>query len=94
MGIIGWVVLGSLAGALAKMLLPGDDPGGFIMTTIIGIVGALIGGVVAKALGFGDPIDEFFDLSTWVAAIIGSIVLLLLYRAVSGRGRRRGRLAV
>jgi uncharacterized membrane protein YeaQ/YmgE (transglycosylase-associated protein family) len=50
--------------------------------------------VVAKALGFGDPIDEFVDLSTWVATIIGSIVLLLLYRAVSGRGRRRGRLAV
>ena len=94
MGIIGWVVLGLLAGALAKMLLPGDDPGGFIVTTIIGILGALIGGVVAKALGFGDPIDEFFDFSTWVAAIIGSIVLLLLYRAVSGRGRRRGRLAV
>jgi uncharacterized membrane protein YeaQ/YmgE (transglycosylase-associated protein family) len=94
MGIIGWVLLGLLAGALAKMLLPGDDPGGFIVTTIIGIVGALIGGAVAKALGFGDPIDEFFDFSTWVAAIIGSIVLLLLYRAVSGRGRQRGRLAV
>jgi uncharacterized membrane protein YeaQ/YmgE (transglycosylase-associated protein family) len=94
MGIIGWVVLGLLAGALAKMLLPGDDPGGFIMTTIIGVVGALIGGVIAKALGFGDPIDEFFDFSTWVAAIIGSIVLLLLYRAVAGRGRRGGRLAV
>lgn len=94
MGIIGWVVLGLLAGALAKMLLPGDDPGGFIVTTIIGVVGALIGGVVAKALGFGDPIDEFFDFSTWVAAIIGSVVLLLLYRAVAGRGRGRSRLAV
>jgi uncharacterized membrane protein YeaQ/YmgE (transglycosylase-associated protein family) len=87
MGIIGWIVLGILAGIIAKALLPGDDPGGFIITTVIGIVGALLGGFVAQALGFGDPIDEFFDISTWVAAIIGSIVLLLIYRAVIGRRR-------
>ena len=86
MGIIAWIVLGLLAGILAKALLPGDDPGGFIITTIIGIVGALLGGLVARALGFGDPIDEFFDISTWIAAIIGSIVLLVAYRAVAGRG--------
>jgi uncharacterized membrane protein YeaQ/YmgE (transglycosylase-associated protein family) len=94
MGIIGWVLLGLLAGALAKMLLPGDDPGGFIVTTIIGIVGALIGGAVAKALGFGDPIDEFFDFSTWLGAIVGAIVLLLIYRALTGgMSRSRGRTA-
>ena len=87
MGIIGWILLGILAGIIAKALLPGDDPGGFIITTIIGIVGALLGGFVAQALGFGDPIDEFFDISTWVAAIAGSIVLLLIYRAVTGRRR-------
>jgi uncharacterized membrane protein YeaQ/YmgE (transglycosylase-associated protein family) len=86
MGIIAWIVLGLLAGILAKALLPGDDPGGMIITTIIGIVGALLGGLVAKALGFGDPIDEFFDISTWIAAIIGSIVLLVAYRAIAGRG--------
>jgi uncharacterized membrane protein YeaQ/YmgE (transglycosylase-associated protein family) len=86
MGIIAWIVLGLLAGILAKALLPGDDPGGMIITTIIGIVGALLGGLVAKALGFGDPIDEFFDISTWIAAIIGSIVLLMAYRAIAGRG--------
>ncbi len=85
MGIIGWILLGLLAGVIAKAILPGDDPGGFIVTTIIGIVGAVLGGLIAKALGFGDPIDEFFDLSTWLAAIIGSIVLLLIYRAVAGR---------
>jgi uncharacterized membrane protein YeaQ/YmgE (transglycosylase-associated protein family) len=85
MGIIGWILLGLFAGALAKLLLPGDDPGGFIITTIIGVVGALLGGFIAKALGFGDPIDNFFDLSTWVAAVIGSIVLLVAYRAIAGR---------
>ena len=90
MGIIGWIVLGLLAGMLAKLFLPGDDPGGFIVTTVIGIVGALLGGLIAKALGFGDPIDEFFDFSTWVAAIIGAIVLLLGYRLVVGRDRHGG----
>jgi uncharacterized membrane protein YeaQ/YmgE (transglycosylase-associated protein family) len=85
MGIIGWIFLGLFAGILAKFLLPGDDPGGIIITTIVGIVGALIGGFVAKALGFGDPIDEFFDISTWIAAIIGAMALLFIYRAVAGR---------
>jgi uncharacterized membrane protein YeaQ/YmgE (transglycosylase-associated protein family) len=88
MGIIGWILLGLLAGVIAKAILPGDDPGGIIVTTIIGIVGAILGGLVARALGFGDPIDEFFDVSTWLAAIIGAIVLLVGYRLVVGRGRR------
>ena len=87
MGIIGWIVLGALAGALAKAILPGDDPGGIFITTIIGIAGALLGGLVAGLLGLGDPLDEFFDISTWIAAIVGSIVLLLIYRAVMGRRR-------
>jgi uncharacterized membrane protein YeaQ/YmgE (transglycosylase-associated protein family) len=85
MGIIAWIFLGLLAGVLAKFLLPGDDPGGIIITTIVGIVGAILGGFVAKALGFGDPIDEFFDISTWVAAILGALALLVGYRAVAGR---------
>jgi uncharacterized membrane protein YeaQ/YmgE (transglycosylase-associated protein family) len=89
MGIIGWIILGLLAGIIAKAILPGDDPGGIIVTTLIGIAGAFIGGLITKALGFGDPIDEFFDLSTWLGAIIGSIVLLLIYRMVVGRGRSR-----
>ena len=88
MGIIGWIILGLLAGALAKAILPGDDPGGIIITTIVGVVGALVGGFVAKVLGFGDPIDEFFDWSTWLAAIIGAIALLLIYRAIVGRNTR------
>jgi uncharacterized membrane protein YeaQ/YmgE (transglycosylase-associated protein family) len=93
MGIIGWIILGLLAGFIAKAILPGDDPGGIIVTTIIGVVGALLGGLIVKALGFGDPIDEFFDFSTWLGAIIGSIVLLLIYRAIVGSMGRRQRTA-
>jgi uncharacterized membrane protein YeaQ/YmgE (transglycosylase-associated protein family) len=85
MGIIGWIVLGLIAGVIAKAILPGDDPGGIIITTIIGVVGAILGGLVASALGLGDPIDEFFDISTWLAAIIGAIALLVVYRLVTGR---------
>jgi len=87
MGIIGWIILGLLAGLIAKAILPGEDPGGIIVTTLIGIAGAIIGGFITKALGFGDPIDEFFDVSTWLGAIIGSIVLLLIYRAIFGARR-------
>jgi uncharacterized membrane protein YeaQ/YmgE (transglycosylase-associated protein family) len=89
MGIIGWIVLGLIAGAIAKAILPGDDPGGIIVTMIIGIVGALLGGFLAQVLFGNDTVDEFFDLSTWLTAIIGAIILLVLYRVVAGRGRRR-----
>ncbi len=85
MGIIAFIILGLLAGAIAKALLPGDDPGGFIVTAIIGIVGALIGGFIAGAIFDADPLDEFFDISTWLTAIVGSIILLLIYRMVVGR---------
>ena len=85
MGIIAFIILGLLAGIIAKMLLPGEDPGGFIITTIVGIVGALLGGFLAGVIFDSDPLDEFFDLSTWLTAIIGSIILLLIYRAVAGR---------
>ena len=88
MGIIAFIILGLICGAIAKALLPGDDPGGFIVTTIIGVVGALLGGFIAGALFGGDPLDEFFDFSTWLTAIVGSIVLLLIYRAVTGHNRR------
>ena len=89
MGIIAFIILGAIAGAIAKALLPGDDPGGFIITTIIGIVGAIIGGFLAGALFNAHPMDEFFDVSTWLTAIVGSIVLLVIYRAIAGRGNRR-----
>ena len=85
MGIIAFIILGLIAGAIAKALLPGDDPGGFIITAIIGVIGALLGGFLAGLLFDADPLDEFFDISTWITAIIGSIILLLIYRMVVGR---------
>ena len=86
MGIIAFIILGMLAGAIAKAIMPGADPGGFIVTTIIGIVGALIGGFLAAALFDAHPVDEFFDISTWLTAIIGAILLLVIYRVVVDRG--------
>ena len=86
MGIIAFIILGLIAGALAKALMPGDDPGGFIVTAIIGVVGALLGGFLAGVLFDADPMDEFFDISTWLTAIVGSILLLLIYRMIIGRG--------
>jgi uncharacterized membrane protein YeaQ/YmgE (transglycosylase-associated protein family) len=86
-GILGWIILGLVAGAIAKAILPGDDPGGIIVTMIIGVVGALLGGFLAQAIFSVDTLDNFFDLSTWLTAIVGSIILLLLYRMVAGRRR-------
>jgi len=88
MGIIAFVILGLVAGAIAKAIMPGDDPGGIIVTTIIGVVGALIGGFLAAALFDAHPLDDFFDVSTWVTAIFGSIILLAIYRVVTGDRRR------
>jgi len=85
MGIIAFIILGLLAGLIAKAIMPGDDPGGFIVTTLIGIAGALIGGFLAAALFGAHPLDEFFDISTWLTAIVGSIILLLIYRLIVGR---------
>jgi uncharacterized membrane protein YeaQ/YmgE (transglycosylase-associated protein family) len=85
MGIIAFLILGLLAGAIAKALMPGDDPGGIIVTMLIGVVGAMLGGFLAGAIFGVNPVDEFWSLSTWLAAIVGSLVLLGLYRVVAGR---------
>ena len=85
MGIIGWVLLGLLAGLIAKAIVPGAERVGLILTTLLGIAGALLGGFLATAFGFGDPIDEFFDISTWLAAIVGALVILFLWNAIRGR---------
>ena len=90
MGIIAFIILGAIAGAIAKALLPGDDPGGFIITTLVGIAGAILGGFLAAALFDADPLDEFWDISSWLTASVGAIVLLLIYRVVVGRNRRTG----
>jgi uncharacterized membrane protein YeaQ/YmgE (transglycosylase-associated protein family) len=85
MGIIGWVLLGFLAGLIAKAIMPGAERGGFIVTTLLGIGGALLGGFLATVLGLGDPIDEFFDLSTWAAAVAGALVILFAWNALDRR---------
>ena len=85
MSIIGWIVLGLLAGVIAKAIMPGAERAGIVVTTLLGVAGALLGGFLATALGFGDPIDEFFDLSTWVAAIVGALIILFIWNAVHER---------
>ncbi|MEU5832812.1 GlsB/YeaQ/YmgE family stress response membrane protein [Streptomyces diacarni] len=87
MGIISWIILGLLAGAIAKVLLPGRDPGGLIGTVLIGVAGAFVGGWLSSTF-LDRPIrQEFFDLPTWGAAIGGSLVLLILYRLLLGNSR-------
>lgn len=83
MGILAWIVLGLIAGAVAKFLMPGDDPGGLILTIVIGIVGAIIGGFIATALGFGGV--DGLNLGSIFVAILGSILLLIVYRMTFGR---------
>ena len=85
MGIIAFIILGLIAGAIAKAVLPGDDPGGLIVTTIIGVVGAILGGFLAQTLFDADPMDEFFDISSWLTAIVGALILRVIYRMAVGR---------
>jgi uncharacterized membrane protein YeaQ/YmgE (transglycosylase-associated protein family) len=89
MGIISWIILGLLAGAIAKFLLPGRDPGGLIGTTVIGIAGAFIGGWISARFLDRPITDEFYDGATWAAAIGGALVLLVAYRILFGHSRSR-----
>lgn len=87
MGIIGWIILGLIAGAIAKAILPGRQGGGWILTLILGVVGALLGGFIGGAI-FNVSLGGFFDLRTWLLAIGGSIIVLLIFGLVT-RGSRR-----
>jgi uncharacterized membrane protein YeaQ/YmgE (transglycosylase-associated protein family) len=81
MSIIGWILFGFVVGVIGKLLMPGRDPGGFVVTILLGIAGALLGGFLGRALGLyreGDPVG-------FVMAVIGSIVLLAIYRFTVGR---------
>lgn len=80
MGILSWIILGLIVGALAKLIIPGRDPGGIIVTILIGILGAFIGGAISSFLGFGTFTG--FNLRSIIIALVGAIVLLLLYREV------------
>lgn len=87
MGIIGWIILGLIAGAIAKAVLPGTQGGGWLITLLLGVVGALLGGFLGSAI-FGIGLEGFFSIQTWLVAIAGAIVVLLLYGLVT-RGSRR-----
>ena len=81
LGILGWIIFGLIVGALAKLVMPGKDPGGVIVTILLGIAGALLGGFIGRALGLYGPEDA----AGFVMAFIGAIVLLALYRVTVGR---------
>jgi uncharacterized membrane protein YeaQ/YmgE (transglycosylase-associated protein family) len=87
MGIVGWIILGLVAGAIAKLLLPGRDPGGFIVTTLIGIAGSFVGGWLSSTVLHRSVTKHFFDLATWGSAIVGALVLLIAYRLLFGNSR-------
>ncbi|MCW0218178.1 MAG: GlsB/YeaQ/YmgE family stress response membrane protein [Prosthecobacter sp.] len=83
MGILSWIILGLLAGGIAKFLMPGKDPGGCFLTILLGVVGASVGGWIGTQLGFGSV--QQFDMRGLGIAILGSLVLLLIYRVIVGR---------
>jgi uncharacterized membrane protein YeaQ/YmgE (transglycosylase-associated protein family) len=83
MGIIAWIVVGLIAGVLAKLIMPGDDPGGIIVTILIGIVGAFVGGFVVNLLG-GAGVSGF-NIWSILVATLGTIILLAIYRLVAPR---------
>jgi uncharacterized membrane protein YeaQ/YmgE (transglycosylase-associated protein family) len=83
-GVLGWILFGLVVGAIAKLLMPGRDPGGFIVTILLGIAGALIGGFLGRALGWyreGEP-------AGFLMSLVGAVVLLVIYRMVVGRRAR------
>jgi len=85
MGILAWIVVGLIGGAIAKLLMPGKDPGGIVLTILLGIAGAVIAGFIAVATGISNGIDDF-DIGSIVLSIVGAMVLLLAYRMISGSG--------
>jgi uncharacterized membrane protein YeaQ/YmgE (transglycosylase-associated protein family) len=81
MGILAWILFGLVVGVIAKLLMPGRDPGGFIVTILLGVAGALIGGVVGRAVGFYGPSEA----AGWLMSILGAVILLALYRMMVRR---------
>ena len=87
MGFLGFLLLGLLAGAIAKLILPGKQGGGWFVTLLLGVVGALLGGWLGSIL-FNAPLEEFWSLQTWLLAIGGSLIVLLIYGLITGRNKR------
>ena len=88
MGILGWIVLGLIVGAIAKAILPGRQAGGWIATLILGVVGAIVGGLIGGAL-FGIPLETFWSIQTWLVAIAGAVLVLFIYGLVTRGSRTR-----
>lgn len=93
MGILAWIIFGLIAGAIAQLIMPGDDPGGggamgWLITMIVGIVGAVVGGLVGAALGFGGV--DGFNLGSFLIAIVGALIVLFIWRMIAGAGSRSG----
>ncbi|MEI5583906.1 MULTISPECIES: GlsB/YeaQ/YmgE family stress response membrane protein [unclassified Agromyces] len=86
MSFLAFLLLGLIAGAIAKLILPGKQGGGWLITLLLGVVGALLGGWLGSVL-FGVGLEEFWDLSTWLLAIGGAIVVLLIYGLIVNRRR-------
>ena len=84
MGFFAFLLLGLIAGAIAKAILPGRQAGGWFVTLLLGVVGALLGGWLGSVL-FNAPLEDFWSIQTWLLAIAGSIVVLLIYGALTGR---------
>lgn len=87
MGILGWIVLGILAGAIAKAIMPGKQGGGIFVTLILGVVGALLGGFLGSAI-FGVDLGSFWSPKTWILAIVGSLLVLFIWGLITGRKGR------
>jgi len=87
MGFLAFLILGLIAGAIAKLILPGKQGGGWFITLLLGVVGALLGGWIGGLI-FGRGLTEFWDLGTWLMAIAGSIIVLLIYGLLT-RGSRK-----
>ncbi|MEO8284137.1 MAG: GlsB/YeaQ/YmgE family stress response membrane protein [Pseudarthrobacter sp.] len=87
MGILGFLLLGLIAGAIAKAILPGRQGGGWVVTLVLGVVGAILGGWIGSLI-FGGGLGDFFDLRTWLLSILGAVIVLLIYGAVAGRRSR------
>lgn len=80
-GVIGWIVFGLIVGAVAKLLMPGRDPGGFVITILLGIAGALLGGFIGRSLGWYGPNDA----AGFFMSLLGAVILLWIYRMFAGR---------
>ncbi|MCU1405660.1 MAG: hypothetical protein JWQ43_1963 [Glaciihabitans sp.] len=84
MGFIAYLILGLIAGAIARLILPGRQAGGWVITLILGVLGALLGGFLGGLI-FDVDMNEFFSISTWILAIVGALIVLVIYGAITGR---------